>query len=405
MELWYIRKHYGAEKLWHSYLAYRVQNETEPEVGRYVEIRKIADEFSHESKADYKATIDGLCWLALERGAHFPGHKGGWWAYSNRNGKLPNADLNILSAAAYFDCIPLARRFLSKICCPTSDNYLFPSPIQIAAWAGNKDMLALFQEHLPEFEEIPPRYKNDYTPWLGKTGPGSIKGAALSGDINMLRLAIYPLSRLKADSADFCGQNFGQVSPRSMLGSDLRAALYYVKTAEAFQYIESFFKDSSLLTDSSRLLAHYTELGNEEMVRYLLGAGADIHGENKYNLNPLLIAARYCHEDIVNLLLEYGADPNNGKSQQRGSPLYAATAGGSVPIVKKLIDHGAKVDESDWVILRQVARLESRAMLDLLLDRNIGSKDSWLRVSRRVTGKGHRALAKYIQQRTTELSS
>jgi hypothetical protein len=47
--------------------------------------------------------------------------------------------------------------------------------MQLAAWAGNAEMLRLFQEHLSEFEETPPHYPLDHHNWRGKIGPGSIR--------------------------------------------------------------------------------------------------------------------------------------------------------------------------------------------------------------------------------------
>lgn len=405
MELWYIRKHHGADKLWQSFLAYRVQNETDPGVGRFVEIRQVAEDLCRQTEAEYEATVNALCWLALERGTCYPGYQEGWKSSSYRANEAPNPGLNLLSAAAYFGYISLARRLLSDGHCPTADNDLFPSPMQLAAWAGNADMLRLFQEHLPEFEEITPRYDFNDRTWRGKTGPGSIKGAVLRGDMNMIRLAVYPPSRSTPDDTNFSGQPFGQVDPGSKRGSDLQAALYFAKTWEAFQYIDAFFKESILLSDTSLLLARNAELGNVEMVQQLLDAGADIHGGERLNRNPLVIAARYCQEDVVDLLLERGADPNNQHMQQRGSPLCAAAAGGSMAIVRKLLDRGANVGEDDWWPLSHAVRLEHTAMVELLLDLNIGSAGSRSRVLGEALNNGLESMGQLLQQRGISLPS
>jgi ankyrin repeat protein len=399
MELWYIRKHYSADQLWQSYLTYRVQNEKDPKVGRFVEIRQVAEELCRQTEAEYEATVDGLCWLALERGACYPGYKEGWKSSSNRPDEEPNLGLNLLSAAAYFGYTPLVRQLLSDGHCPTTDNDLFPSPMQLAAWAGNADILRLFQEHLPEFEEIPPRWQFDDKSWRGKHGPGSVKGAALRGDMDMVRLAVYPPSRSTPDNTDFASQPFGHVDPESKPGSDLHAALYCAKTLEAFKYIDAFFKQSILLSDTSLILAHYAELGNVEIVRYLLDAGADIHGGKSTNRNPLVIAARYCQEDVVNLLLERGADPNNRVMQQRGSPLCAAASAGSMAIARKLIDHGANASEDGWWPLSHAVRLEHTAMVELLLERTVSSADSRSYVLGQALENGLESMAELLQQR------
>lgn len=155
MQDWRIRKHYGAEKLLHSYLAYRVRNETDPLVGKYVEIRQVATELCSHTEADYEATLDALCWLALERVDHMPGYRQYWMRNIRDSHRCDesNPGLNLLSAAAHFGYMPLAKQLLQNGHCPTSTNQLFPSPIFLAAFAGNVDMLKLFQEYLPEFKD------------------------------------------------------------------------------------------------------------------------------------------------------------------------------------------------------------------------------------------------------------
>ena len=401
MELWYIRKNHGTEKLWQSFLVYRVKNETDPAIGRFVEIRKVAEDICHQTESEYEETVNSLCWLALERGTYCPNYREGWNSTGLRENEASNPGLNLLSAAAYLGHIHLARRLLSEGNCPTADNHIFPSPIQLAAWVGNFDMVQLFQEHLPEFEELAPRYPLDDN-WRGKTGPGSIKGAVLHGDMDMIRLAVYPPSRSTSDSTNFSGQPFGLVDPKTLQGSDLQAALYCVKTWEAFQYIDAFFKESILLSDVARtlLLARYAELGNVEIVQHLLDAGADIHGGGTAsNCNPLVIAARFYQEDIVDLLLERGADPNNHAMQQRGSPLCAATAAGSLSIVRKLLDHGATVDKNTSWLITNAVKLEHTALVEFLLDSSIGSAEFWSSALREALTDGLDSMAELLQQR------
>jgi hypothetical protein len=47
-DVWQTRIQRGAEKLWQEYLAYRVMNERDPTVGRFVEIRQIAQAVCQE---------------------------------------------------------------------------------------------------------------------------------------------------------------------------------------------------------------------------------------------------------------------------------------------------------------------------------------------------------------------
>ncbi|KAH7304884.1 ankyrin repeat-containing domain protein, partial [Rhexocercosporidium sp. MPI-PUGE-AT-0058] len=355
MENWYIRRTYGAQKLWHSYLLYRVKNERDSKCGRFVEIRQLAENLCPLTDLDYEPTLDALCWLALGRGSYAPGHREAWGS-QDPNEMRSNPGLNLLSAAAYFNQINLAKTLLLDGYCPTLENYLFPSPIQLAAWAGNADILMLFQE----------RRLN----WRAKSGPGSIKGAVMLGDMDMIRLAIYPPSRSANNITDFAGQRYGYVEAISSAGYDLQNAIFCARTWEVFQYIDSFFRKPFLSSPDALaiFLAHQVDLGNIDMVRRLLNEGADVDGGGRrHNCNPLIIAARYGHEDIVDLLLERGANPNHSRGQASGCALMAAASGGSLNIVKKLLDHGASLERAYWDPLRPAIKLEHTAMVKLIM--------------------------------------
>jgi ankyrin repeat protein len=366
MERWQIRRHYGADRFWQSYLAYRSKNEHDPKVGRFVELRQLAEALCRRhTGAEYEATLDTLCWLALERGAYgMPGDYQAWKT-SERKNEAPNPGLNLLSAAAYLGYALLVNELLSEGYCPTQHNDLFPSPMELAAWAGNADILKLFQEHLPEFENIEPRFKNGID-WRGKAGPGAVKGAALRGDVAMVRLAMQPFSR-----DHVAGELTGRAKKEN---EELRSALYFAKTPDAFEQIRASVRPEFRIdaaTPTASLLAEHAELGNVEMVRYLLDSGAQARMKD-HNRNPLQLAARHWHEDIVDLLLERGADVNCMIGQQAGLPLWAAAAGGSMSIVRKLLNAGAKIDAGFKGPIQRAVILEHTAMVELLLDHYVG---------------------------------
>lgn len=363
---WYVRKHYGAEKLWHSYLVYRVRNEVDPSVGRFVELGQVIEAVNSQGDASNSVNTEALCWLALERAAFRPGHRE-WW--TSLNGKFPeesNPGLNLLSAAAYLGLVPLVTKLLRDGHDPTRSNLLFPSPMQCAAMAGNAAVLRLLQESLPESED------SAYG-WRGKTGPGSIKGAALLGDVEMVRLAIYPPSRATPNSLDFNCQPFGTVKPGLepwLPGFDLQRARYHTNNWHVYKFITAFFQGP--MPDVSFALARNAEYGNSDMVRCLLDEGADIHGGGRLDHQPLVHAARACHEDVVDLLLDRGADPNHQKLRSCDHALTAAVAGGSLSIVRKLLDHGATAVGDGGKTLRNAVLIEHTAMLELLLARQVG---------------------------------
>jgi hypothetical protein len=231
--------------------------------------------------------------------------------------------------------------------------------MKLAAWFGNAEMLQMFQEHTSEHIELGPRR----TSWTGKAGPGSIKGAVIRGDMDIVRLAVYPPSRATPENDDFNGEPFGKVDRRGATVYALDRAQLSTRSPEVHKYLEGFFSEPDELDYQ---LALHCRLGNLEMVRYLLDAGADTRGSCGRNGNPLVEACRKCHEDIVEMLLERGADPN-----YRGygaNALASAAAGGSISIVRKILNHGVdisgtKLDEP----IRRAIRIEHTAIIRLLL--------------------------------------
>ena len=77
-----------------------------------------------------------------------------------------------------------------------------------------------------------------------------------------------------------------------------------------------------------------------EMVEYLLENGADVHAKNRYGVTALHIASREGHTDIVAMLLEKGADVN-AKSNNGATALITASEKGHTEIVAMLLDEGS----------------------------------------------------------------
>jgi ankyrin repeat protein len=78
--------------------------------------------------------------------------------------------------------------------------------------------------------------------------------------------------------------------------------------------------------------------GHEAVVRLLLEKGANVN-----NGNALCAASSGGHEAVVRLLLNRGADVN-AKSGQDGNALYAASSGGHEAVVRLLLNRGADVN-------------------------------------------------------------
>jgi len=356
---WYMRRGYGSRELWHSYLVRRVQKETNSDIRRFCDIREVAECVNRETGADLATTIGVLCWPALKY-ATDPRSE------SELRKVTRNTELDLLCAAACLNLLPLAKRLLRDGIRPTDKSFLFSSPIRLAAWFGDAEMLQVFQARTPDRIDLGPWQPN----WTGKAGPDSIQGAVIRGDLDMVRLAIYPPSRTMPNDTHYYGEPFGHVDRHGDSGYALHNAQCYTRSPEVHKYLESFFSTTGKLEYE---LALHCRLGNLEMVQYLLDAGADTRGICSRYGNPLAEACRNCHQDIVEILLERGADANYGGEGPNGrnqgaNVLASAAAGGCITIVRKLLDHGVDISGTRlYEPLRRAIRIEHTGIVRLFL--------------------------------------
>ena len=86
--------------------------------------------------------------------------------------------------------------------------------------------------------------------------------------------------------------------------------------------------------------------GYVDVVRALVGRGADINKADNDGWTPLYIASHDGHVDVVRALMEGGADID--KANNDGcTPLYIASGEGHVDVVRALVEGGADIDKAD----------------------------------------------------------
>ncbi len=94
-------------------------------------------------------------------------------------------------------------------------------------------------------------------------------------------------------------------------------------------------------------LTKAVEMGNLEIVKALINAGADLDLKGSMGNAPLIIAVKEGKTEIAKALIAAKADVN--KSNSDGfTPLMIAAVGGNTEIVQALLEKGASVNTEDW---------------------------------------------------------
>ncbi|KAK6821359.1 hypothetical protein PG987_015759 [Apiospora arundinis] len=328
---------HGVAKLWHNYLVYRVIGERDIAIGRFVEIRSLAQAIVQaDPSKGLRSVVDSLCWLALDNGAMAPSLYENWrragandLEFGNLNmTQHPEPRLNLLAAATLFDMMPLVSELLAEGRSPTRHNNLLPPAIQVAAQSGNTAMLELFLGHssVSGFE------------------PYSVYGAAVRGDLEIMKLV------LPADGGHK-GQHNGYGRTIQTLGipsKTLKQARRVTLNPKVYGYLSNAWAPGPRngRAPSYADLASHAGRGNMDMVKYLLAQGVPVDGTNTEELESALEqACRRGHDDIVDLLMKRGADPEfTGHALWGAVPMRMAASAGHISIVRKLMDHGAKIE-------------------------------------------------------------
>lgn len=117
-------------------------------------------------------------------------------------------------------------------------------------------------------------------------------------------------------------------------------------------------------------LSSAASLGEVEMVRLLLGRGANPNIGDKDNITPLQLAARHGYIAIVRMLLKAGAKVNSADSRYGYTALASAAQNGHVEVVRELLRADADPSlrlKNGWTAA-DLARLKSRHEVEQLLE-------------------------------------
>lgn len=369
--LWHLESPPSAcKRLWDAYLLYRTKNETDPAVGNFCDIRRMAGLVAaeNESSGPKKTNsvgdtiLERLCWLALVKktsnGTRSP----------LCSSDLLVTDASLLSAAAHFNMVALAERLLQEGASPVDDGQIFPSAIEVAACAGNKNMLEILSRNLDrktqlmegegegEGEPIPLGRTPD---WLTSAGRRAMEAAAARGDVEFLKL-------VRRHVANGCGLDLCS----EIMGDVVLYAMWNTANPETYDYLATLYT-----SQTAHVLVHYAAHGQLAMVRHLVervGFAVDgLSWDKARHGNPLANACRRGHDDVVDYLLARGAKIDHSEEDDRDSALPAAASGGSLAMVRKLVlDHGAPLDTIPALqAILEAVKLEHTEMVHFLLDR------------------------------------
>ena len=86
--------------------------------------------------------------------------------------------------------------------------------------------------------------------------------------------------------------------------------------------------------------------GKTDIVKLLIKK-VDVNSRDKWGNLPLTITSRYGHLDIVQILIDHGANVNV-KDKNGLTPLFLASSCGYIKLTKILLERKANV-EQDWL--------------------------------------------------------
>ncbi|MBP5426881.1 MAG: ankyrin repeat domain-containing protein [Clostridiales bacterium] len=107
--------------------------------------------------------------------------------------------------------------------------------------------------------------------------------------------------------------------------------------------------------------------GYADIVEKLLDMGADINkGDIVNGCTPLYVACMCGYADIVEKLLKRGADPNKQSTKDGYTPLQEACLRGETKVVEKLLEGGADVNKASRIGITPIFIVDSTGNIELM---------------------------------------
>lgn len=174
--------------------------------------------------------------------------------------------------------------------------------------------------------------------------------------------------------------------PDNSKNTVLHYSAYFGRRTELVNYLQEGHNPNTKNSVGESPLFDAVRMGYEGITCILIRAGADVNHLNRRGQSPLYIAFQENNLHLVAMLLKAGAASNLAVpfplADYKVAPLLFAVSLENVPLVKSLVDHGAKLDvvnERGQTSLHLAAGLGRFDILRLLLAsaKNIDAVDKY----------------------------
>ncbi|XP_069573130.1 ankyrin repeat domain-containing protein 50 [Brachyistius frenatus] len=351
--------------------------------------------------------------------------------------QLRSADgQSLLASAAHEGSASTAKLLLTHGCDPLISDQQGQTPLTLAARQGHVKVLSLLLEWA---ESQDPEMASQMMEHVDNEGWTALRSAAWGGHSEAVRLLLN--AGADVDGCDSEGRSalraaawggheeivltlldYGaQVDKADIKGRTPLIAAAYMGHHEAVEILLDRNAEVDLADGDGRTALSVAALcvptaaaikGFGEVASLLLERRANPGHRDHDGMTPLLLAAYEGHEDVVELLLEAGADVDetagpegNAPAAAAVTPLLAAAAMGHMKTVSRLLFWGAAVDAIDCegrtALCLAAARGSvevARALLDRGLDENHKDDLGWTPLHAAAC-EGHRAVCAALTER------